>query len=76
MAAIVIRRERYAIVRPRSVSLVLFGGCVCARRSLHGRLVVMMRTLHAGRLAWVVHLITMMSERKVLCVAANVPSAD
>jgi hypothetical protein len=76
MAAIVIRRERYAILRPRAVSLVLFSRCVCARRSLHRRLVIVVRTLHARRLAWVVHLITMMSERKVLCVAANVPSAD
>lgn len=60
MAAIVIGRERHAVVRSRAVSLMLFGGRVGACRSLHGRLVVVVRTVHARRLSWVVHLITMM----------------
>lgn len=60
MAAIVVGRERHAVVRAGAVSLVLLGGRVCACRSLHGRLMVVLRAVHAGRLTWVVHLITMM----------------
>lgn len=61
MAAIVVWRERHAIVRSGAISLVLLGWGICARRSLHGRLVVVVvRAVHAGRLALVVHLITMM----------------
>jgi hypothetical protein len=74
MAAIVVRRKRHAVVRARSISLVLFGGRVCACRSLHGRLMVALRALHAGRLAWVVHFITTMSDG-CRCRAAKVPSA-
>ena len=51
MAAIVVRRKRHAVVRARAISLVLFSGCVCACRSLHGRLVVVLRAVHSGRLA-------------------------
>ena len=74
MAAIVVGRKRHAVVRAGAVSLVLFGGRVCACRSLHGRLMVVLRAVHGGGLAWVVHLITMMwcgcASR-----AAKVPSA-
>ena len=74
MAAIVVGRERHAVVRARAVSLVLFGGRVCACRSLHGRLMVGLRAVHAGRLTRVEHLITTMCSG---CAsrAAKVPSA-
>ena len=57
-----------------AVSLVLFGGRVCACRSLHGRLMMALRAIHARRLARVVHLITTMCSG---CAgrAAKVPSA-
>lgn len=61
MAAIMVRRERHAIVRSRAISLMLLGRGICARRSLHRRLmVVVVRAVHVGRLALIVHLITMM----------------